>query len=183
MYRGHRHSASILSSGSEVPPLPLTSPPHTPAFPTDEEEEEITEYDNELRRSEAGHEEEVVEEGIARQPPPPGLTLSLASPSALLPPATHHPAELVSPVNVYKASVLMVPVATERLIGSGTTTTTTTSTTTTTTTSSSTTTTTTRSKPPSAHTAAQGKVLASRCSVVELLSANHMTRCVLKHSC
>lgn len=64
MYRGHRHSGSILSStGSEVPPLPLSSPPHTPAFPTDEEEE-ITEYDNE-------------------------------------------------------ASVLMVPVATERLIGSG----------------------------------------------------------------
>ncbi|XP_042870692.1 multiple PDZ domain protein-like isoform X4 [Penaeus japonicus] len=63
MYRGHRHSGSILSStGSEVPPLPLSSPPHTPAFPTDEEEE-ITEYDNE-------------------------------------------------------ASVLMVPVATERLIGS-----------------------------------------------------------------
>lgn len=63
VYSGHRHSGSVLSSESDAPPLPPTSPPHTPAFPTDEEEE-ITEYDNE-------------------------------------------------------ASVLMVPVATERLIGSG----------------------------------------------------------------
>lgn len=46
VYRTHGHSGSVLSSGSEVPPLPLSSPPHTPAFPTDEEEE-ITEYDNE----------------------------------------------------------------------------------------------------------------------------------------
>ncbi|KAG0718211.1 hypothetical protein GWK47_052871 [Chionoecetes opilio] len=48
MYSGHRRSGSVLSSESEMPPLPLTSPPHTPAFPTDEEEE-ITEYDNEVR--------------------------------------------------------------------------------------------------------------------------------------
>ncbi|XP_068250447.1 uncharacterized protein [Palaemon carinicauda] len=50
-------------------------------------------------------------------PQPPGLTLNLVSPSSLLPPSHHDPSEVVSPVNVYKASVLMVPVATERLIG------------------------------------------------------------------
>ncbi|XP_069993996.1 multiple PDZ domain protein isoform X5 [Penaeus vannamei] len=114
MYRGHRHSGSILSStGSEVPPLPLSSPPHTPAFPTDEEEE-ITEYDNELK---CGAPED--KEGTSASKEPPDLTLSLASPSSLQPPCSHDPAEVVSPVSVYKASVLMVPVATERLIGSG----------------------------------------------------------------
>ncbi|XP_042870689.1 multiple PDZ domain protein-like isoform X1 [Penaeus japonicus] len=113
MYRGHRHSGSILSStGSEVPPLPLSSPPHTPAFPTDEEEE-ITEYDNELK---CGAPED--KEGTSASKEPPDLTLSLASPSSLQPPCSHDPAEVVSPVSVYKASVLMVPVATERLIGS-----------------------------------------------------------------
>ncbi|XP_063871679.1 multiple PDZ domain protein-like isoform X4 [Scylla paramamosain] len=124
MYSGHRHSGSVLSSESEVPPLPLTSPPHTPAFPTDEEEE-ITEYDNEdssqeLLRCGGPEGEEEVEEGdtlVSREPP--NLTLNLASPPNLLPPDTHEPGEVVSPINVYKASVLMVPVATERLIGSG----------------------------------------------------------------
>ncbi|KAK8394133.1 hypothetical protein O3P69_006374 [Scylla paramamosain] len=64
--------------------------------------------------------EEEVEEGdtlVSREPP--NLTLNLASPPNLLPPDTHEPGEVVSPINVYKASVLMVPVATERLIGSG----------------------------------------------------------------
>ncbi|KAK4290511.1 hypothetical protein Pmani_036591 [Petrolisthes manimaculis] len=79
------------------------------------------------------------------KPTPSDLTLNLSSPTSLLPPtSTHDSAEVVSPINVYKASVLMVPVATERLIGSSTpgslsSTTTTTTTVTTTTTISSTT--------------------------------------------
>lgn len=48
-------------------------------------------------------------EGTSASKEPPDLTLSLASPSSLQPPCSHDPAEVVSPVSVYKVSMTGPP--------------------------------------------------------------------------
>ncbi|KAK7075543.1 hypothetical protein SK128_019439 [Halocaridina rubra] len=100
---------------------PFEHPFGLPSMLEELKPQNLTSY--QLRRGKGRHDDDEAEdEGVATSassrplppppssapsphPPPPGLTLSLASPSALRLPTGHDPAEVVSPVNVYKVSI------------------------------------------------------------------------------